>query len=189
MLVSEITRHLKQRRDCSKPKPKKQSNQRKFSQHLDIWLNRFDTVYNAMKIIGFTLLMNRIKRKGYQCVGITCVILGAIGATVPLLPTVPFLLLALYCFGVSSPRFQQWLLQHQRLGPLARRLHHKQGFTRAEKWQSLTVIWLSMGCVWYFMAQNTHWQYAIAALLLFETWFILRLKTYIVPNHPTKKAP
>ncbi|WP_235203183.1 YbaN family protein [Vibrio fluvialis] len=89
--------------------------------------------------------MNRIKRKGYQCVGITCVILGAIGATVPLLPTVPFLLLALYCFGVSSPRFQQWLLQHPRLGPLARRLHHKQGFTRAEKWQSLTAIWLSMG--------------------------------------------
>ncbi|MCG6214589.1 YbaN family protein [Vibrio furnissii] len=116
-------------------------------------------------------------------------ILGLIGATVPLLPTVPFLLLALYCFGVSSPAFQQWLLQHRTLGPLARRLHHKQGFTRAEKWQSLAVIWLSMGSVWYFMAQNTHWQYAIAALLVFETGFILRLKTYVAPADATKKAP
>ncbi|XAW89225.1 YbaN family protein [Vibrio sp. CDRSL-10 TSBA] len=122
--------------------------------------------------------MSRIKRKGYHCVGMTCVILGLIGATVPLLPTVPFLLLALYCFGVSSPKFQRWLLQHQRLGPLATRLYYGRGFTRTEKAQSLLLIWLSMGSVWYFMAQGTHWQYAIIGLLVFETWFILRLKTY-----------
>ncbi len=168
---------------------KKQSKQRKFSPGLDISFNHLNTLYTARKRAGRSRRMNRIKRKGYQCVGITCVILGAIGATVPLLPTVPFLLLALYCFGVSSPPFQQWLLQHKTLGPLATRLYRKQGFTRAEKWQSLLVIWLSMGGVWYFMAQSTHWQYAIAALLLFETWFILRLKTYVVGDEAVKKAP
>ncbi len=124
-----------------------------------------------------------IKRKGYSCVGWTCVILGLIGVTVPLLPTVPFILLALYCFGCSSPQFQQWLLEHKTLGPIARRLKEKQGLTRREKWQSLLVIWLSMGSVLYFVAYGTHWQYAIISLLVFETWFILRFKTYT----PTSK--
>lgn len=127
--------------------------------------------------------MSRIKRKGYHCVGMTCVILAVIGATVPLLPTVPFLLLALYCFSVSSPKVQRWLLQHKQLGPLASRLYHGQGFTRAEKWQSVVLIWLSMGLVWYFVARGTHWQYAIISLLLFETWFILRLKTFRPPDN------
>ncbi|SDH25892.1 hypothetical protein SAMN04488136_11216 [Vibrio xiamenensis] len=122
-----------------------------------------------------------IKRKGYSCVGWTCVILGLIGVTVPLLPTVPFILLALYCFGCSSPQFQQWLLEHKTLGPIARRLKDKQGLTRREKWQSLILIWLSMGSVLYFVAYGTHWQYAIISLLVFETWFILRFKTY-TPN-------
>ncbi|MGF1720035.1 YbaN family protein [Vibrio kyushuensis] len=124
-----------------------------------------------------------VKRKGYMCVGWTCVILGSIGITVPLLPTVPFILLALYCFGSASPKFQQWLLDHPRLGPLARRLKENQGLTPMEKTQSLVLIWLSMGSVLYFIAYGTHWQYAIAALLIFETWFILRFKTCI------KKAP
>ncbi len=123
-----------------------------------------------------------IRRKGYSCVGWTCVILGLIGVTVPLLPTVPFILLALYCFGCSSPKFQQWLLEHQTLGPIARRLHEKKGLTRREKWQSLVVIWLSMGSVLYFVAYGTHWQYAIISLLAFETWFILRFKTYSPHN-------
>ncbi|MGC9404142.1 YbaN family protein [Vibrio genomosp. F10] len=124
-----------------------------------------------------------IKRKGYICIGWTSVILGTIGVTVPLLPTVPFILLALYCFGSASPKFQQWLLNHPRLGTLARRLKENQGLTPTEKTQSLVVIWLSMGSVLYFIAYGTHWQYAIITLLLFETWFILRFKTC------TKKAP
>ncbi|MGY3570695.1 YbaN family protein [Vibrio sp. SCSIO 43135] len=124
-----------------------------------------------------------IKRKGYMCVGWTCVILGSIGITVPLLPTVPFILLALYCFGCGSPKFQLWLLEHPRLGPIATRLKNNDGLTRREKIQSLVLIWLSMGSVFYFIAYGSHWQYAIAALLLFETWFILRFKT------SEKKAP
>ncbi|EMN7212462.1 hypothetical protein CIK04_16140 [Vibrio sp. 03_296] len=118
------------------------------------------------------------RRKGYNCIGWTCVILGTIGITVPLLPTVPFILLALYCFGKSSPVFQQWLLNHPKLGPLAQRLNKKQGLTRREKIHSLLLIWVSMLSVLFFVAYGTHWQYAILSLLLFETWFILRFKTY-----------
>lgn len=81
-------------------------------------------------------------------------------------------------FREIFPVFQQWLLNHPKLGPLAQRLNKKQGLTRREKIHSLLLIWVSMLSVLFFVAYGTHWQYAILSLLLFETWFILRFKTY-----------
>ncbi len=43
--------------------------------------------------------------------------LGFIGAFLPLLPTVPFMLLAAYCFGRGSERFHEWLITHPTFGP------------------------------------------------------------------------
>lgn len=43
--------------------------------------------------------------------------LGVIGLFLPLLPTVPFLLLAAWAAARSSPRLQRALLNHPQLGP------------------------------------------------------------------------
>lgn len=40
--------------------------------------------------------------------GCICIALGAIGAVVPLIPAVPFLLLAAFCFTRSSERLNNW---------------------------------------------------------------------------------
>lgn len=50
--------------------------------------------------------------------GISCVGFAAIGVVTPLLPTVPFLLLAAYFFSRSSERLHHWLLSHKVFGPL-----------------------------------------------------------------------
>jgi uncharacterized membrane protein YbaN (DUF454 family) len=42
--------------------------------------------------------------------------LGFLGATLPLLPTVPFLIVALFCFSKSSKKFHDWLYNHRLFG-------------------------------------------------------------------------
>ena len=49
--------------------------------------------------------------------GFTALILAIIGIILPLLPTVPFLLLAAFCFAHSSEKIHKWLLNHPKYGP------------------------------------------------------------------------
>ena len=49
--------------------------------------------------------------------GMVSVAIGAVGIFVPLLPTVPLMILAAFCFGKSSPRLHRWLVDHPIHGP------------------------------------------------------------------------
>ncbi len=53
----------------------------------------------------------------WTLLGLSFTAIGIIGVFVPLLPTTPFLLLAVVCFERGSPRFHRWLLEHPLFGP------------------------------------------------------------------------
>nr|WP_321249904.1 YbaN family protein [uncultured Ruegeria sp.] len=50
--------------------------------------------------------------------GLLCVALAVVGIVLPLLPTVPFLLLAAFFFARSSSRLHNWLITHRTFGPM-----------------------------------------------------------------------
>jgi uncharacterized protein len=54
----------------------------------------------------------------YVIAGLVFVGIAYLGAILPGLPTTPWVLLASYCFGRSSPRLQRWLLNSPFFGKL-----------------------------------------------------------------------
>ncbi len=59
--------------------------------------------------------------------------LAAIGVVLPLLPTVPFLLLATFFFARSSEHLHHWLLSHQTFGPAIERWNTSGAISRRAK--------------------------------------------------------
>ena len=53
----------------------------------------------------------------WNIAGLTFFAIGAVGAFVPILPTVVFMLLAAFCFARGSQRLHDWLMNHRRFGP------------------------------------------------------------------------
>ncbi|QIE41013.1 DUF454 domain-containing protein [Rhodobacteraceae bacterium SC52] len=49
--------------------------------------------------------------------GLISVAVGLVGIVLPLLPTVPLMILAAFCFGKSSPKLHAWLVEHPIYGP------------------------------------------------------------------------
>lgn len=61
---------------------------------------------------------NRFNLKSiiYLTIGYLCVGLGFIGIFLPVLPTTPFMILALWAFSNGSEKMHNWLLNHPRFG-------------------------------------------------------------------------
>ena len=68
-------------------------------------------------------------------------LLGVIGAMLPVLPTTPFMLLALWSFSRSSQRFHDWLYSHRLFGPPLQQWQRHRIIPLTAKWvASLTML-------------------------------------------------
>lgn len=86
------------------------------------------------------LLRRRIATLLWRALALVSLLLGAIGAMLPVLPTVPFLLLAAWAASKGWPALEIWLLNHRRLGPPLVQWRERGAVSRPTKWVSSVMM-------------------------------------------------
>lgn len=113
----------------------------------------------------------------YIGLGLLFLGLGAIGAVVPLLPTVPFLLLASYFFAKGSNRFHAWFITTSLYHNHLKEFEQSWAMPLKSKIYILTFS-TSMMIVPVFMVDNRVFHLLILLLLLVKYYiFIVKIKT------------
>lgn len=99
--------------------------------------------------------------------------LGAIGVALPIMPTVPFLLLAAFCFARSHPEWAERLYQHPTYGPGLRDWRDRRAISRKAKLSAViamavgaAITWFTLGFPWVLVS--------LGVLLIAGTWIWTR---------------
>ena len=105
---------------------------------------------------------------------ILCLGLGVIGLFLPVLPTVPFLLVAAWAAARSSPRLLAWLEEHPHFGESLRDWRRGGVVRRRAKWTATVVM--SASAVSLLVFVNIRWAalLAIACMAAVLVWLWLR---------------
>lgn len=112
-------------------------------------------------------------RFAWMLIGWSALILGGIGAFLPLLPTVPFVILAAFCFAKSNPALERRLLDHPKFGPHIVRWRENRAISRKGKWASTIAFAVSIALAFAFVS----WPWSltpVVAALLTGTWIWTR---------------
>lgn len=106
---------------------------------------------------------------------VICIILGFIGAFLPVMPTVPFLLAALI-LAADSPRLKKFLDQN----PLCRRYlagyRGKRPLPWYIKYGSIAGLWLSLG-VSFYLTESTNLRILIIVIGIALSSYLATLKS------------
>jgi uncharacterized membrane protein YbaN (DUF454 family) len=108
----------------------------------------------------------------YLGLGWGFVALGMAGAVLPVLPTTPFLLLALWAFSRSSQRLHDWLYHHPRFGAPLRAWRDHRVIPLRAKIASVSAMSASMAYVSFFTPSPLWAKACMAACLLATGWWI-----------------
>ena len=113
--------------------------------------------------------------------------LGVLGVALPILPTTPFVLAALFCFAKGSDRMHRWLLSTK----LYQKHVKKFNETRAMTLKSKIVILgfaSSMLIAGFYFSKNIYARIIIILLICIKYYvFIFKIKT--APDSTKEKVP
>ena len=82
-------------------------------------------------------------RLGYFFLGTVSLLIGGVGIVLPLLPTVPFVLLAAFFFARGHPRVERWLVEHRRFGPHIHAWRSRRAISRRGKRSAFVALFAS----------------------------------------------
>jgi uncharacterized protein len=112
-----------------------------------------------------------MKRPLYLTGGVIATGLGVIGIFLPIMPTVPFLILAAFCFARSNPALEARIMNHPIYGPPIRTWRENGAVSRRGKWAATLAF--SASIIFGYFTLSGHWLYVpptIAVICLSWLW-------------------
>lgn len=107
--------------------------------------------------------MKNLKKKLYITFGFLAVALAIVGVFIPGLPTVPFLLVALFCFERSSKKYHDMIMNNKYFGPVLQDYYSGKDLTLSVKIKA--ILFLSCGMIFsIYKIQNLHARIALAVV-------------------------
>lgn len=82
-------------------------------------------------------------------VGYLFLALAIIGAFLPIMPTVPFALVAAFCFKEGSPRVYRWIISFPRFGPAIQEWEEHRVIRTKNKILAIGLMFLGIGGALY----------------------------------------
>ena len=129
--------------------------------------------------------MRNLKKKLYIAFGFLAVALAIVGVFIPGLPTVPFLLVALFCFERSFKKYHDMIMNNKYFGPVLQDYYSGKGLTSSVKIKA--ILFLSCGMIFsIYKIQNLHARIALAIVWLGVAIHIILLKTKKTKNKTNK---
>ncbi len=125
-----------------------------------------------------TKTSQKIGRALFFVAGSVSLALGAIGIVLPILPTTPFLLLALACYFRSSERMTHWMLTNRYFGKYIRNYKEGKGIPLKTKLFAITILWIAMVYSAIFIIPIWIVQLILFAVATAVTLHLFRLPTY-----------
>jgi len=129
-------------------------------------------------------MTRKFARPLWFALGWLAVGLAAIGAVLPVLPTTPFLLVAVWAFGKSSERWRQWIYRQPTFGPLVLAWERHGVIPLWGKASALGAMSVSFGYLVYSDRLPIWALVLIGATLICVAWFIASR-----PNAPPAQPP
>jgi uncharacterized protein len=103
--------------------------------------------------------------------------LGFIGIFLPVLPTTPFVLLALYLFSKGHPDKVKEVMNHPRFKPFIEDYFNDDGIPLRAKVKALIVLWVSILFSILFFIQSLYLRLIVLTSASLVTLYILNQKT------------
>ena len=110
-------------------------------------------------------------------VGWFFVLLGIIGIFTPVMPSIPFFIIASVCFSKSSAKFHHLLLDNKWIGPHIKKYHENHGITIKAKMACLAVQWIGLGCTALLFIRQPLGRLLLLLIGIGVSVYILSLKT------------
>ena len=109
--------------------------------------------------------------------GLISLVLGILGAFLPVLPTTPLLLLAAFLFLRSNRRLYDWLMNHPKMGPYITNFIKHKAIPLRVKVIAVSTLWLTLLYCAVFVAEHWVLRGFFILLAICITWHILSYKT------------